>query len=208
MAKQYGFIIDSERCVDCRACVTACKTGNKIEIGISWRHVTSTWQGTYPQVAFTSRSMACNHCADPACLKVCPVNAISKRSEDGIVVVNRTKCIGCRACGKACPYNAPQYGADGHMQKCNLCLDRVESRKRAGMRIPPALPARWLSARWKNCQSWPAKRRSGSSKERPGRPFLFPSPGRDFAGLCKAVTKRDSWRWPKAEGDVGPIHVF
>jgi anaerobic dimethyl sulfoxide reductase subunit B (iron-sulfur subunit) len=129
MAKQCGFIIDSERCVDCRACVTACQTGNKIEIGISWRHVTSTWQGNYPQVAFTSQSMACNHCVQPACIGVCPVKAISKRSEDGIVVVNTTKCIGCRACGDACPYHAPQYGKDGHMQKCNLCLDRVSTGK-------------------------------------------------------------------------------
>lgn len=129
MAKQYGFIIDSERCVDCRACVTACKTGHNIELGIAWRQVTTTWNGSFPNPAFRSRSMACNHCADPACLKACPVNAISKRSEDGIVAVNTTKCIGCRACGDACPYHAPQYGADGHMQKCDLCLDRVSTGK-------------------------------------------------------------------------------
>jgi anaerobic dimethyl sulfoxide reductase subunit B (iron-sulfur subunit) len=129
MARQYGFIIDSERCVDCRACVTACKTGHNIELGIAWRHVTSAWNGAYPQVTFTSQSMACNHCAEPACLKVCPVNAISKRREDGIVVVDRTRCIGCRACGDACPYHAPQYGKDGLMQKCDLCLDRVSTGK-------------------------------------------------------------------------------
>jgi anaerobic dimethyl sulfoxide reductase subunit B (iron-sulfur subunit) len=129
MARQYGFIIDTERCVDCRSCVTACQTGNNLHLGIAWRHVTSTWKGSYPRVTFTSVSMACNHCAEPACIQVCPVNAISKRSEDGVVVVDRTKCIGCRACGEACPYHAPQYGKDGFMQKCDLCLKRIGAGK-------------------------------------------------------------------------------
>jgi anaerobic dimethyl sulfoxide reductase subunit B (iron-sulfur subunit) len=127
MSKQYGFIIDTERCVDCRACATACQSSNNIEVDVAWRHVTNTWSGHYPHVTFTSVSMACNHCAEPACIQVCPADAISKRGEDGIVVVDRTKCIGCRACGEACPYNAPQYGKDGFMQKCNLCLDRVSA---------------------------------------------------------------------------------
>jgi anaerobic dimethyl sulfoxide reductase subunit B (iron-sulfur subunit) len=132
VAKQYGFIIDTERCVDCRACVTACQSKHDIELGVAWRHVTTTWKGSYPNVIFTSLSMACNHCAEPACLNVCPVHAISKRAEDGIVVVDRTKCIGCRACGKACPYHAPQYGKNGHMQKCDLCLDRLEAGEKPG----------------------------------------------------------------------------
>ena len=130
MARQYGFLIDSERCVDCRACIVACKTGHSIELGVAWRRVTTTWKGSYPNVSFRSQSMACNHCAEPACIKVCPAKAISKRGEDGIVVVDRTKCIGCRACGKVCPYGAPQYGKDEHMQKCDLCLDRVSAGKK------------------------------------------------------------------------------
>ena len=70
-------------------------------------------------------SISCLHCAKPACLEVCPVDAISKRAEDGIVVVDRAVCIGCRSCARACPYGAPQFGRDGTMQKCNLCLGRI-----------------------------------------------------------------------------------
>lgn len=125
MAKQYGFIIDKERCVDCRACVTACKSVNGIELGIAWRRVTTAWKGSFPKTTFQSVSMTCNHCGKPACVAVCPQKAISKRSEDGIVIVDRSKCIGCRTCGTACPYQAPQYGKEGLMQKCSLCLGRV-----------------------------------------------------------------------------------
>jgi Fe-S-cluster-containing dehydrogenase component len=62
-------------------------------------------------------------------LEICPVGAISKREEDGIVIVDRDKCIGCHSCETACPYGAPQYGLDGKMQKCNLCVDRIAEGK-------------------------------------------------------------------------------
>jgi anaerobic dimethyl sulfoxide reductase subunit B (iron-sulfur subunit) len=125
MPKQYGFIIDRDRCVDCRACMTACKSANDVELGIAWRRVTTTWKGAYPDATFRSTSMACNHCARPACVEACPAAAISKRAEDGIVVVDKAKCTGCRSCERACPYHAPQYGKDGIMQKCDLCLSRI-----------------------------------------------------------------------------------
>lgn len=130
MSKQYGFIIDTERCVDCRACVTACKTGNSVELGIAWRRIDTYWKGNYPDVSFTSVSVACHHCAKPACVDVCPASAISKRAGDGIVVVDASQCTGCRSCSTACPYNVPQYGRNGRMQKCDLCLERVLSGKK------------------------------------------------------------------------------
>jgi anaerobic dimethyl sulfoxide reductase subunit B (iron-sulfur subunit) len=70
---------------------------------------------------------------------VCPTGAISKRTEDGIVVVDSNKCIGCRYCFFACPFGVPQYGEDGTMQKCNLCLSRLaEGRQPACVENCPA----------------------------------------------------------------------
>jgi anaerobic dimethyl sulfoxide reductase subunit B (iron-sulfur subunit) len=66
------------------------------------------------------------HCGKPACEAVCPTGAISKRAEDGIVVVDRDKCNGCQECSSACPFNVPQFGSDGTMQKCDFCLGRGE----------------------------------------------------------------------------------
>jgi len=65
------------------------------------------------------------HCGKPACMAVCPEKAISKRAEDGIVVVEQSKCSGCHSCASACPFGVPQYGEDSLMQKCNYCLDRI-----------------------------------------------------------------------------------
>jgi Fe-S-cluster-containing dehydrogenase component len=61
------------------------------------------------------------HCGKPPCIEVCPAGAVSKRSEDGIVVVDRDKCNGCQNCFPACPYGVPQFGDDGTMQMCDFC---------------------------------------------------------------------------------------
>ena len=63
------------------------------------------------------------HCTRPACAEVCPTDAINKRAEDGIVVVDRDKCNGCQDCFSACPYGVPQFGYDGTMQKCDFCIE-------------------------------------------------------------------------------------
>lgn len=84
------------------------------------------WHGQFPSVRSRTVSMACMHCGDPPCVAVCPRGAIKKRLEDGIVVVDRQKCFGCHLCSIVCPFGAPQYGSDGKMQKCDLCVDRIE----------------------------------------------------------------------------------
>ena len=125
MGKQYGFYIRTDRCVQCHACELACKSSNEIERGLRWREVRNLWCGEFPDISNRSISFACAHCESPACAEVCPEGAISKRSEDGIVVVDAEKCVGCRTCGTACPFQVPRYGGNGRMQKCDMCLERI-----------------------------------------------------------------------------------
>ncbi len=123
MSKQYGFYYDAGRCIQCRTCEVACKNTHDIEPGVKWRRVVETWDGKYPNVTRNFFSLACMHCDKPACAAVCPTGAISKRAEDGIVLVDRDKCNGCQDCFSACPYDVPQFGDDGTMQKCDFCLE-------------------------------------------------------------------------------------
>ena len=122
MTKQYGFYFDADRCIQCRTCEVACKSTHNIEPGVKWRRVIEIWEGEFPNITRTFFSLACMHCGKPACVEVCPTGAISKRAEDGIVVVDRDKCNGCRECLPACPYGVPQFGDDGTMQKCDFCI--------------------------------------------------------------------------------------
>ena len=121
MSVQMGFIYDESRCVRFRTCEAACKGTCHTETGVRWRWLADTWQGEFPNVSRTFLSSSCMHCAEPACMRVCPTGAIIKRIEDGIVLVDREKCNGCKECLSACPYGVPQFGQDGKMQKCDYC---------------------------------------------------------------------------------------
>jgi anaerobic dimethyl sulfoxide reductase subunit B (iron-sulfur subunit) len=118
---QMGFIYDESRCVRCRTCEAACKGTCHTETGVRWRWLADTWHGEFPNVSRIFLSRSCMHCAEPACMSVCPTGAITKRTEDGIVLVDREKCNGCKECLSACPYGVPQFGQDGTMQKCDYC---------------------------------------------------------------------------------------
>jgi anaerobic dimethyl sulfoxide reductase subunit B (iron-sulfur subunit) len=125
MAKQLGFYFDAGRCVECHGCEVACRSLHNVGAGIRWRRVWGRWYGEYPQPVNVYLSASCHHCEAPSCLNACPVRAIVKRAEDGAVIVNREECIGCQACADACPYGVPQFGVDGRMEKCYLCVDRL-----------------------------------------------------------------------------------
>jgi anaerobic dimethyl sulfoxide reductase subunit B (iron-sulfur subunit) len=126
MKRQYGFYFDADRCIQCYACELACTSWNGLEPGIRWRRVLDAWSGRFPEVANRTVSFACAHCEKPSCADACPEHAISKRTEDGIVVIDLKICVGCRTCETACPFRVPQFGSNGRMQKCDLCLERLE----------------------------------------------------------------------------------
>lgn len=134
---QKGFYFDETKCYKCHSCQVACKMWNGVEIGPNWRRVVKVEEGKYPNVRKINVSLACMHCGKPACVAACPVKAISKRESDGIVLVDQSKCMGCGFCTWACPFNAPQRGNDGKMQKCTFCDDRPEGMPRACEEVCP-----------------------------------------------------------------------
>ncbi len=133
---QMGFYFNQTRCTGCRACQVACKDWHDVPAGPEkWMRVTYTEKGSFPNVFVSYMVNPCWHCISPVCAEACPVDAIAKREEDGIVTVDPEVCIGrdeCNAkCLKACPYDAPQFGPgeNPRMHKCNFCLDRLDQGK-------------------------------------------------------------------------------
>ena len=124
---RFGWLLDYKRCIECRACEAACKQWNGLEPGIQYRRVRVYESGTYPRPARLALSLACNHCENALCMKACPVKAIYRREQDGAVIIDQEKCIGCRFCEKWCPYGAPRFNAKANkMMKCTMCFDRLE----------------------------------------------------------------------------------
>ena len=127
---QYGFYFDQNRCTGCFTCIVACHDWHDVPAGpASYVRLKTTEKGKYPDLFVSHLFMPCYHCRNPACAAICPVEAITKRGEDGIVTVDRDACLGKEDCGQcldACSYDAPQFGPekDCKMQKCNFCIDR------------------------------------------------------------------------------------
>jgi molybdopterin-containing oxidoreductase family iron-sulfur binding subunit len=103
---RYGMVIDTRRCVGCDACVAACRQENKTPPGVSYTIVLENGFGERPDDRPLFMTKPCFHCEEPPCVPVCPVGATFKRKQDGIVVVDYDRCIGCRYCIVACPYQA------------------------------------------------------------------------------------------------------
>ena len=141
--KKLGLVIDLDTCVGCHACAVNCKewnTGghmapltdlNAYEAGQDgvWFNRIHSFEvapkdgGCGQTVNFPK---SCLHCEDAACVTVCPTGASYKRAEDGVVLVDESKCIGCKLCSWACPYGAREFDSDvGVMKKCTLCIDRI-----------------------------------------------------------------------------------
>ena len=147
---QMAFYFDQTRCTGCFTCTVACKDWHDIPAGpASWRPVKEIEKGKFPNVFVAYLAQGCWHCANPPCVSACPVSAISKRAEDGVVLVDREACLGrdnCDLCLGACPYDAPQFGAgqNAKMEKCNFCVDRLAEGKNPI--CVDACPARALDA--------------------------------------------------------------
>ena len=130
---QMGIYFAQTRCTGCYTCAVASKDWHDIEAGpVNWMQIHIIEDDRFPNPFITYLAVPCFQCANPPCVLACPVKAITKREADGIVVVDREKCLGkgeCRSlCFNACPWDVPQFASDDNarMQKCDLCLERLE----------------------------------------------------------------------------------
>lgn len=149
---KYGMAISLDRCIGCQTCANACKMQNNVPMGLLWNRVITEGcdvidgaVGVYPNLTRTYVPLACQHCENPACQRVCPTGATYK-DDMGRVQIDYDKCIGCRMCMAACPYNARvfnwedpvrdpdfNYGdkdvpvrTKGVMEKCTMCKERTD----------------------------------------------------------------------------------
>ncbi len=136
-----GLVIDLDVCVGCHACAVACKQWNtsgtlgaltdyapygRNPSGVWFNRIRHYEVGDFPHNKTVNMPLSCMHCEDAECVNVCPTGASYKRKEDGIVLIDQDKCMGCNYCAWACPYGARELDrAEGTMKKCTLCIDRI-----------------------------------------------------------------------------------
>lgn len=119
-------VIDLTKCVGCAACTVACQAQNELQPGEVWVRVESREDGRFPTVTKRFLPVQCMHCDSPPCVSVCPTAANYKR-KDGLVLINERRCIGCKYCVVACPYQARAFNEEkGIPGKCMLCQPRIE----------------------------------------------------------------------------------
>jgi len=124
---RYGFVIDQDRCIGCHACTVACKDEHKVPVGVFRTWVKYIEKGSFPDVSRHFGVMRCNHCEQAPCIEICPTSALFKR-DNGIVDFDNSRCIGCKSCMQACPYDALYIDpATSTAAKCNFCAHRVEA---------------------------------------------------------------------------------
>ena len=162
---RYGMVIDLKRCYGCYSCAMGCKQANHTPPGVFWSRVLRGEMGEYPNSVRQALPVLCMQCEEPDCMKVCPTGA-TYQTDDGIVRVDKEKCIGCKYCMMACPYGArysvPEYKSyfpqglpisdyekhcmkvweekrgSGVATKCDFCIDRrAEGREPACVQVCP-----------------------------------------------------------------------
>ncbi len=156
---RWGMLIDLKRCIGCYSCMIACKQEHFLPPNIFWNRILISETGEYPQVTNHVYPVLCNHCKEAVCVKVCPSEATLQR-EDGIVHIDYDKCVGCRYCVIACPYQQRTFYSDGKkgyfpgqgltelevigkelyplqpgtVVKCNFCEEKIDEGIRKGLK--------------------------------------------------------------------------
>ncbi len=229
--RQLGLVIDLDICVGCHACAVNCKEWNSgghaapltdddawgaAPSGVWFNRVHAFEAGEGASGRTVNFPKSCLHCAEPACVSVCPTGASYKRAADGIVLVNESICIGCKLCSWACPYGAREFDADeGVMKKCTLCIDRIynETLDEAD-RVPACVATCPVGARHFGDLGDPGSEVSRLVAARDGydlmpelgyRPtnkYLPPRPRQDTAGCTGAASRLDPAPAPGGSGSA------
>ncbi|MFZ5518835.1 MAG: 4Fe-4S dicluster domain-containing protein [Candidatus Zhuqueibacterota bacterium] len=126
---RYAMVIDTKKCVGCTDCIVACKTENQTPDGFHRDWIVEETHGKFPELSLEIRSERCNHCEHPPCVHACPTGASYIESDSNITLVEHSKCIGCKACIAACPYDARYVHPEGWVDKCTFCEHRLKEGK-------------------------------------------------------------------------------
>lgn len=132
---RYAFVLDHRKCIGCHACSVACKEENGVPLGAYRTWVKYIEKGEYPDTRRYFTVLRCNHCDAAPCITICPTKALFRRS-DGIVDFDPRRCIGCKSCMQACPYDALYIDPNSNTAaKCHFCAHRVEVELRPACEI-------------------------------------------------------------------------
>ncbi len=195
----YAFLIDQSKCIGCHACSTACKSENQVPLGVYRTWVKYVETGAYPDVRRRFQVTRCNHCANPPCVRICPVSAMYQR-DDGIVEFDPSICIGCKSCMQACPYDSIYLDPETNTAaKCHFCAHRLD------VGLEPACvvvcpehailagdlndPASEISRKLATAQATVRKPEQGTG------PKLFYINGNDWSLHPSAALTHDSFMW-------------
>lgn len=128
MANKYRIKFNKDRCISCHACLVHCKQKNHMPKGVSLNQLTVSLEDNDGKPVIRNKYQPCLMCKKPLCVPACPQGALSKRDEDGMVLLDQSLCDGCGACVEACTFGAMVMNTDtGRAYKCDYCIDRIEA---------------------------------------------------------------------------------